>query len=164
MREKIILFSKLNYLLFLILFIVVHSCKTETSHNLDSSDEEKLKERIEELNLAFKECDIQQLKSLITKNYLHTNGNSRVIRREKWIAYLEKRNLEINSGNLVVNTYDMKEVDIEIYDDMAIVTGKIATSFIKSGEHQEIEHRITNIWVKEEGKWKRAGFHDGRIK
>ena len=47
---------------------------------------------------------------------------------------------------------------------MAIVTAKISFSTIKLGEQKENEFRITNVQVKEEGTWKRAGFHDTRIK
>ncbi len=164
MSKKTNLYTKSLHLTFLLVFIVFQSCKTETGHKQNSSEEEKiLLKKVEDFNLAFKECDIEQLETLITENYLHTNGNSRSIKRNAWLGYLEKRKLEINNGNLVVNTYDMKEAEIELYDDMAIVTGKIVTSSTKSGEYQENEYRITNIWIKEEGNWKRAGFHDGKI-
>ena len=164
MSNKTNLYTKAFRLSILLVIIVFQSCKTETGHKLNSSEEETiLLKRVEEFNLAFKECDIEQLETLITENYLHTNGNSRSIKRNTWLGYLEKRKLEINNGNLVVNTYDMKEVEIEIYDEMAIVTGRIITSNTKSGENQENEYRITNIWVKEERNWKRAGFHDGKI-
>ena len=162
MNKKTNLYSKSFHLTFLLVFIVFQSCNTE--HKLNSSEEEKiLLKRVEEFNFAFKECDIEQLETLITENYLHTNGNSRSIKRNTWLEYLEKRKLEINNGNLVVNTYDMKEIEIELYDDMAIIIGKIVTSSTKSAEYQENEYRITNIWVKEDGNWKRAGFHDGKI-
>ena len=164
MSQKTDLYIKSLHIPFVLFFIVFLGCKTETGHQQNSSEEEKtLLKSVEEFNLAFKECDIEKLKTLITENYLHTNGTSKSIKRNAWLGYLEKRKLEINNGNLVVNTYDMKEVEIELYDDAAIVTGKIVTSSTKSGEYQENEFRITNIWVKEEGNWKRAGFHDGKI-
>ena len=165
MSNEINLYSKFYYLFFLIIFIIHQGCRTETAHKPDSLEEEKiLIERVEEFNLAFKECNIEQLETLVTENYLHTNGNSRSIKRDAWLEYLEKRNLEIKRGNLVVNTYDMSEIEIVLYEDMAIVTGKISTSFIKSGEYLKNEYRITNVWVNEDGSWKRAGFHDGKIK
>ena len=48
---------------YLIIFIVSQGCKTETGQKLNSSEEEKiLIERVEEINLAFKECDIERWK------------------------------------------------------------------------------------------------------
>ncbi len=159
-------YSKLFYLALLLIFMIFQGCKPEAVNKLNPIEEEKiLLEKVNDFNQAFKECDIEALETLITENYLHTNGNSRVIRKDAWLEYLKKRKLEISSGNLVVNTYDMKEVEIELHNDMAIVTGKIIiSSSTKLGEHNDHEYRITNIWVKEEGNWKRAGFHDGKIK
>ena len=68
------------------------------------------------------------------------------------------------TGSLIVNHYEMNETEVEIYDDMAIVTAKISFSTIRFEEQKENEFRITNVWVKEEVVWKRAGFHDTRIK
>lgn len=58
----------------------------------------------------------------------------------------------------------MRDIDIVQYDDLAIVTAKIVISIVKSGRDHENEYRTTNVWIKEEGDWKRAGFHDGKIK
>ncbi len=81
------------------------------------------------------------------------------------MAYLQKRKQEIVDGSLVVNRYNMSEVEVELFDDMAIVSAKISTSSLREpGEDQINEYRVTNIWVKETGNWKRAGFHDGKIK
>lgn len=164
MSKKTYHYTTLFHLAFLLVLIVFQGCKTETGDKLNSSDEEKiLLKSVEEFNLAFKEGNIEQLETLITENYVHTNGNSKSINKTTWLAYLEKRKLEIDNGNLVINSYAIEEVEIELRDDMAIVTGKIVTSSTKSGEYQENEYRITNVWIKEEGNWKRAGFHDGKI-
>ncbi len=158
---------KLNTVVFC-LFIISGSfqcCKNENNLKSNFSEEkEKLIERFEEFNIAFRDGEIDKLEAMITNNYLHTNSNSKSIRKSNWLAYLAKRKEELTSGKLVVNNYEMNETEVEIYDDMAIVTAKISFSTIKSDEKKENEFRTTNVWVKEEGIWKRAGFHDTRIK
>ncbi len=123
-----------------------------------------LKETINEFNTAFKEGDVDKLSAMISKNYLHTNSTSAPINKETWIAYLNKRKKEIESKKLVIHTYEMKETRVQQYDDMAIVSAKIITSSTKNGKLNNNEYRVTNIWVLEDGAWKRAGFHDGKIK
>jgi len=149
---------------FLVL-ILIQSCSTNTN-NKPSLDQEKeiLLSRIEQFNSAFKSGDVEQLELMITNKYLHTNSNSKSIRKNDWITYLQKRKKEIASGVLIVSEYKMNETEIEMYDDMAIVTAKISFSSTRSDVQKENEIRITNVWVKEEGIWKRAGFHDTRIK
>lgn len=128
------------------------------------NEKELLIQRVEEFNLAFRDGDIDKLGSMITDNYTHTNSNSKSIRKSDWLAYLQKRKKELTTGILIVENYEMSESEIEIYDDMAIVTAKISFSSIRAEEQKENEFRVTNVWVKEEGNWKRAGFHDTRIK
>jgi len=160
-RNKV---NKVAFFLFLV-SAFFQSCKTENNQKLNlSAEKEKLIERVEDFNTAFKDGEIEELEAMITNNYLHTNSSSKSIRKNEWFSYLKKRKKELTSGNLTVNNYEMSETEVEIYNDMAIVTAKISFSTIKSDEQKENEFRITTIWVNDEGIWKRAGFHDTRIK
>ncbi len=127
-------------------------------------EEKTLLKAIETFNQAFKEGNIEKLQSMITERYQHTNGSSKSIHRDTWLSYLRKRKKEIETGTLVMHTYTMTETEVQMYDDIAIVTAKITTTSTKSGELQENEYRVTNIWVRENNLWKRAAFHDGKIK
>ncbi len=153
-----------GFLCFLVL-ILIQGCSSNTSNKPNTEQESKeLLATIELFNSAFNNGEVEKLESMITDNYLHTNGNSKSIRKADWISYLQKRQKELANGDLIVNNYQMSETEIEMYGDMAIVTGKISFVSIRSGEQKENEFRITNIWVNEAGMWKRAGFHDTRIK
>ena len=59
---------------------------------------------------------------------------------------------------------EVLRLEIEYYKKMAIVTGKVVVSNKDKGEIKNNEYRITNLWVNANGSWKRAGFHDGKIK
>lgn len=126
--------------------------------------EQLLLQNIGTFNQAFKKGDADQLAAMITDTYLHTNGTSAPIDKETWVAYLRKRQKEITSGTLVVHSYEMTEQHYEWYNDMAIVSGKVNVSRTKNGKHSEHEFRVTHIWVYQNNSWKRAGFHDGKIK
>lgn len=138
-------------------------CQTTTESDTKHKKETLIKQ-IETFNNAFKEGNTELLASMITDNYVHTNGNSKAIHKENWINYLSKRQKEIESGELTVRNYEMKDTEIQLYQETAIVTSKIIVSTVKSDRLHQNEFRVTNIWVLENGIWKRAGFHDGKIK
>ena len=143
---------------------LIQSCSSSINNHSNEGDErEELRSRIALFNSAFQNGEIEQLELMITDHYLHTNGGSQSIRKKDWMAYLKKRKEEISSGDLVVDNYKMDEVQMEFYQDLAIVTAKISFTSTRNGEGKENEMRVTNVWIKEEGVWKRAAFHDTRI-
>ena len=144
--------------------IYLTNCTDKQTTNKESEiAKENLLIAIAKFNKAFQEGNVVVLESMITENYLHTNGNSKSINKKDWINYLRNREREIKTGNLEVIMHKIDEMEIEIYGDMAIVTGKITVSSKKKEEIQKNEYRITNVWINETGDWKRAGFHDGKI-
>jgi ketosteroid isomerase-like protein len=129
----------------------------------ETRDKEGLLLAIEAFNKAFQESDLVTLDAMTTENYRHTNGNSKSFGKEDWFSYLEKRDARIQSGSLEVMGYQMDEMEVELYGNTAIVTGRIIVVQAEHGETQTNAYRITNIWINDDGNWKRAGFHDGKI-
>ena len=129
-----------------------------------ASKEEELLTAIEQFNDAFSSGDVNTLESMITENYLHSNGSSKAIRKENWLNYLRKREADIRQGKLEVLDYQFDEVAIEKYNDAAFVTGRVTSTTRRGSETVTSQYRITHLWIYESGNWKRAGFHDGKIK
>lgn len=146
------------------LFICISCSSPNHTENQTLPNKDQLLEAINTFNTAFKNGDVARLESMITDNYQHTNGTSKSIGKESWLNYLHKRKQDLEAGNLVVNAYEMDQMEVELYEDMAIVTARVNTKSTLDGETRENEFRVTNVWVLEDGKWKRAGFHDGKIK
>ena len=157
-------FFKTLLIIVAIAFNVFNCSNEKKTNNEVIITEEKLLQTIDKFNRAFKEGNIIVLKTMIAENYLHTNENSKAIRKKDWFNYLNKREKKIKSGHLEVIEYKMDEMEIEFYENTAIVTAKIAVSNKENGEIQKSEYRVTNVWVIENGNWERAGFHDGKIK
>jgi hypothetical protein len=133
----------------------------------DTSSEETRKEllkRLDAFNTAFREANVSELTSMITETYLHVNGNSRSIGKKEWLNYLNKRKTDIKSGSLEVLFYRMDEVDIELFENTAFVSARIMVTNKRDTTVQESEYRVTSLWVNQAGSWKRAGFHDTKIK
>ncbi len=151
-------------LMFLTIFNFTNCSIEQHQQVLTEAEKEALVATLEKFNRAFQEGNTDVLQSMITDNYIHTNGNSKSIGKDVWINYLRKREKEIRTGNLEILHYTLEDPEITFHSHVAIVTGKILVSGKRQNEVVENEYRITNIWVLESGQWKRAGFHDGKIK
>ncbi|MBQ4822437.1 nuclear transport factor 2 family protein [Aquimarina sp. MMG016] len=154
----------LRTIILLSIAIILIHCSPPNHNDKSLATKESLLKTIEKFNTAFNTGDIKTLESMVTDNYLHTNSNSESIRKEDWFNYLHKRKKDIDSGILSVSSYNMDQTKVEIYNNTAIITARISVSSITSGKVKENQYRVTNIWVFQQGKWKRAGFHDGKIK
>ena len=147
----------------LVSLLLLFSLSCTTAEHPEESRKELI-EKMNAFNIAFKEGAVDQLALMITDNYQHTNGSSKAIGREAWLNYLLKRKKELENGGLTVNDYEMQETQVQIFGKTALVNTKIHVSGTKKGEAFENEYRVTNVWVKEGSEWKRAGFHDGKIR
>ena len=122
-----------------------------------------LNETLSLFNQAFRDGNLAVLDSLTTDNYTHTNSSGKAFPKASWFSYLEKRSAQLASGELVMTRYELQEKEVKLHGSSAIITGKILTAGTNKGEPFERALRISNFWVKENGTWKRAGFHDTRI-
>ena len=125
--------------------------------------EEALRKAIFAFNDAFARGNAEEIAGMITDDYRHTNGTAAAIDRASWLSYINQRQKLLEGGELIVHDYAIEELGISIHGRSAIVTGRIIVDQSRQGERSEQEYRITNVWVIENGTWKRAGFHDGKI-
>ena len=156
--KVIILKDKMNKLRTIFLMLVAAGCYSPGEPTKDD-----LTNTIHEFNTAYEEGNVGKLASLITKNYVHTNSSWKSFGKETWLGYMEDRSKKINNGTLVVESYEMDELSIEMHNDTAIVTAKISTAGSEDGEPFNKNFRVTNIWVFDGSRWLRAGFHDTHI-
>lgn len=157
--------SKTNLLIVFCTVFFFSQCSTDSKKTVVSEAErQELLTTIESFNTAFRNGDARTLNTMITDEYLHTNGNSKAIDKKSWITYMEHRSGSLARGNFEVSDYAMDEIDIAFYGDAALVTGKVSVTRKDATGIKTNNYRVTHLWIKEAGKWKRAGFHDGKIK
>lgn len=144
--------------------ILLFACMSCVSTSPEKPTEESLLVAVETFNRAFSSGQIPTLVTMIADDYRHTNGNSKAIDTQSWLTYLHQRNKDLESKTLIVHDYKMDQIDVVLYEKAALVTGRVTTSVTYKGDHKVNEYRVTHLWVYENERWKRAGFHDGRIK
>ena len=138
---------------FLLLSIGACSSSQEVS-------EENLRLALNQFNNAFEKGDVQKLSSLLSPDYVHTNGSWKSFGKEQWLKYMQERSKKIEDGKLTIHSYEMDEVAIEKYEHSAIITTKITSEGLEDGVMFKKAFRVTNIWVHDGSRWLRAGFHD----
>ncbi|MEO1255826.1 MAG: hypothetical protein AAFY41_13235, partial [Bacteroidota bacterium] len=82
-------------ILYSIIIIVFTKCNSEEGQRtLSEFNDKGFRKTLKDFNKAFQEGDIDMLESMITENYLHTNGHSKSIGKSEWLSYLKKREAE----------------------------------------------------------------------
>ena len=146
-----------------LIFIGLLACNSK-EEPVNYQDDPSLKNSINIFNNAFKIADVKSLDSLLANDYLHTNGTNRAFGKKKWLDYISQRRQDIVSGKLQIIDYAMDQIEIQKYEHTAVVAGRVASTYILDGEEKSSQFRVTHLWVVEDGIWKRAAFHDGKIK
>lgn len=152
--------------LLLICFIFMYSCDAETKMDKKTSQEliQEVKAEIAEFGNLYTAADTSKLKSFLSSTYLHTNPDGKKISKEEWLKWVGSRRTEIQNGNLIIDVYEIRDLHVRLLSDKAAVAEGIVYSTGKeNSEPFTIHIKFTNVWIKEEGKWKRTVFHDSRI-
>lgn len=124
----------------------------------------ELQKAVDSFGLAYREADIPVLRELLAEDYVHVNGTSgSVLNQDDWLAWIESRHTQIGKGELQITEYRVEDVKTVIHGDTAIVTGKVFSSQVSSGEVTNSKIRFTNTWLYRDQKWLRAAFHDSAL-
>ncbi len=114
-------------------------------------------------NEAYEKGNVKALESMLTENYVHTNNSWKSFGKDQWLHYMELRAEKLAKGALQVDQYEMDELDIQQHGSSAIVTAKISVRGLEEGASFFKQFRVTNVWVQQNGTWRRAAFHDTPI-
>ena len=112
---------------------------------------------------AFVKADTAVLASLLADDYVHTNTNGGVLDKTRWLAFAKARHEDLKSGNVRIDTYYNDDIRIRVYGQTAVVTGLNTTLGWRDGKEWKMKLRFTHVWVRCEGRWQRAAFHDSAV-
>lgn len=125
--------------------------------------ETRLRSSLRKFNDAFVAADTALLGSLLTADYVHTNGSSAPVGRQPWLSYVASRKTALENGTLQIIDYQTSDLEISWLENAAIVNAKVTVEQVQNGQRQKSIFRVTHVWKDEYGVWKRAAFHDGKI-
>ena len=107
---------------------------------------------------AWLQGDTQTLDHLLAREYTHTDVTGKVLHRAEWLADAAnvQKWLRAPSGTKTPSI-DFQDVELKLVGTAVIVTGG---NVIRSANpnNPPIKLRFTQVWVKEDGGWKRRFF------
>ncbi|MEJ0056513.1 MAG: nuclear transport factor 2 family protein [Bacteroidota bacterium] len=86
--------------------------------------------------------------------YIHSNG---------WIQNKSEVTGDIKSGNLTYQKIEVKESQVRLYDNAAIVTGRGRFEGTGKGSAFVIDLLYTEVYIKSGNRWKLASRHANKM-
>jgi len=126
-----------------------------------ANPQEEVEAAIAAFDRAFRAADVAALDALLTEGYVHINGRSgALLSRAEWLRWVGSRRAALDSGELVIESYEVRQLSIRMYERAAVVTGEVESSGLRDGSPFSSVVRFSNFWVLDGGRWRRAAFHD----
>lgn len=124
----------------------------------------EVREAVSAFSKAYVAADVEALEDLLSDDYIHVNGGSgTVLDRESWLHWISQRRENLDAGRLLIDQYEVGNVEIRIHGETAVVVGSVISRERRNGEEFENRLRFTNVWVREAKGWRRAAFHDSPL-
>ncbi len=134
------------------------------SQSTATKTEKEVLQAIKKFNQAFRQADAALLEAMLTDQYIHSNSGSKVIDKKSWLNYIKKRRKQLDSQTLKVASYQMSEVVMKVYGNTVVVNVLITATGTRHQQAFQSKIRCTQVWVNQQGTWKRAAFHDSKLK
>jgi ketosteroid isomerase-like protein len=120
----------------------------------------RLQERVELFSRAFGAGDVPLLDSMLAPNYTHTNDKAPPLDRAAWLASMERRRADIESGTLVTTEFSTTEAGLNVAGDTAVATGLSVMRGQRGDFGFALRIRFTSVWHWDGQDWYRVAFHD----
>jgi len=112
---------------------------------------------------AYRAGNTQVIDRLLASQYSHINNGGKPIDREAYLDWNRKRKAKLTSGAWSIASYDLSELKVTAFQESAVATGVVTASGERDGKGWNSKVRFTNLWIRENGAWRRAAFHDTKL-
>ncbi|MEO1480862.1 MAG: nuclear transport factor 2 family protein [Myxococcota bacterium] len=119
-----------------------------------------LEDAVQAFGLAFRSGDVNRVSALIAKHYVHINGSAPPIGRDAWLTWYAGFARSIRDDEHRFDRYELVDRQIVYHGEAAVVTGVVETAGTGGDGPFRQQIRVSNTWVFEGGRWRRAAFHD----
>lgn len=101
---------------------------------------------------ALVEADIDSLEKLVSDDVVHVHANGKADDRQAYLAMVGSQIRFLEAGR--------KELDVRVYGDTAIATGRLDQTIVINESGQRVDMRVmtTQVWVRRGNSWQQASF------
>jgi len=128
------------------LFLAISLVAATTFAASFGGDEQALRKLDRELVIATYMRDVAWFRQHLSNDYVLITGSGASKTKAELIAELEKSDLKIEP-------YEPTEVKVRLYDDIAVVSGRILQKYTAGGERVTADLRYSDVWVKTPDGW-----------
>jgi len=100
--------------------------------------------------------DAGALSSLLSEDLTYTHTTGQVENKEQFLA-------GITSGKLDYQSIQPSEVQVRVYGDAVVMTGRAEVKVNAQGKDLALALRFTSVWVKGDGGWRMAAWQSTRL-
>lgn len=105
---------------------------------------------------AMVDGDVAALGSLLADDLTYTHSSGQVENEEQFLA-------AISSGKLDYESIVPSDVQVRIYGNTAVMTGRADIKVKAQGNPLAFASRFTSVWVKGEGGWRMVAWQSTRL-
>jgi len=105
---------------------------------------------------AMQKADVAALERLLGAELRYTHTSAVVQSKDEFIA-------DIRTGTLKYLSIEPKDQKVQVYGNVAVVTGGAAVHIILRGNDQSFQIRYTNVHVNRNGKWQMVAWEATRV-
>ncbi len=133
-------------------------CASAQATNHATEKDQQAQEEVRRLNLeeteAFLHQDPKAMERLWSDDFVVTNPLNKFVNKQQVLGMVQ-------SGFLVITSYERQIEYIRVYDDVVIVAGSETVAWGgKMPNAGKTEHlRFTGIWMKQAGRWQEVARH-----
>ena len=100
--------------------------------------------------------DIAFFDRILADGYTEADSEGNVNTKSQYIA-------NFKSNTFVVTSAVLDDINVRVYGDTAVVTGRNTMKGQYKGKDDSGQYRWTDIWVKRDGRWQCVAGHGSRI-
>lgn len=121
-------------------------------------DEQELRAKLHQWDEAYAGRDIETLASILADDFIFTNASGVVVSRSQYIS----ANIKAPDMTLEIPT-DSEEVSVRVYKETAVMTSRGAQRGQPFNRDPAVRYRYTDVWVKQQGRWRAVASQATRI-
>ncbi len=129
-------------------FTLAHATSPEPITSADSkvAAQEKIKQIELERNQALLKHDTATLDRMTSDDYTFINQRGELRTKSEILAGFK-------SGNFNYDDREITDLEVRVYGDAAVVTGRAKQKGVENSKDYSGENRFTRVYVKQNGRW-----------
>ena len=133
--------------------IIAISCLPALANRSQQSNDVAELSRLESVwNDAYTRGIVEPLNQLLADDLIVTMSDMATLDKAQSIGLLR-------SGHLKFPRYETSDIRIRVYNDAAVVTGRLQRTRTVNGNNVDDDWRFTKVYVRRSGKWQVVAWH-----